>query len=113
MKLALKLTPSWEERKINNMKKYFNGKGTINGTQALIRGLVPTFLVQILANVLITPESGPQGLLFIPLIIGLIWLALSTAKKRLQAYGWTGGYLNMIFPNLTDASYPNGKQDEE
>ncbi len=99
------------------MKKYFNGKGTISGWAAILRGFVPAILINVLINPMmimgIHEDSPVWLLLVIPTIVLSIWFLLSTGKKRMQAYGWKGGYLNLIFPNLTNASYPNGKESEE
>ena len=97
------------------MKKYFNGKGTISGWAAILRGIVPAILIN--STLFIEEEffGKTDALLFlfiIPLVFLCGWFLLSTTKKRLQAFGWTGGWLNVLFPNLTDATYPNGKQEE-
>ena len=98
-----------------NIKKYFNGKGTIGGWAALLRGLIPAIVLNLLldAEMIFGIDISPVWLvLIIPAFILCAWFGVSTTKKRMQAFGWTGGWLNILFPNLTDATYPNGKKSE-
>lgn len=97
-----------------NIKKYFNGKGTIGGWAALLRGLIPAIVVNLALDFdHYMGEKDPiLFLVVIPVVILCAWFGISTTKKRMQAFGWTGGWLNILFPNLTDATYPNGKKSE-
>ena len=95
------------------MKKFFNGQGTISGGAAILRNLAAALIYGIIVAVLGDPSMGSASLLVIPLIVLYAWFSLSTAKKRLQAFGFKGGFLNLIFPSLTDGTYPNGKESEE
>ncbi len=101
--------------KYNNMKKYFNGEGTITGWQAIGRIFVAWIIygVSVALFSALFVDAGWKSIILLPIIVLYVWLCLSTAKKRLQAYGFKGGFLNLIFPSLTDATYPNGKQSEE
>ena len=97
------------------MKKYFNGEGTITGWQGIGRIFVALIVYGIglgLANAL--GNNKPLAALFIiPTVVFYIWLLFSTAMKRIQAFGWKGRWYNLLFPHLTDATYPNGKEKEE
>ena len=93
------------------MKKYFNGQGTISGTASLLRTLVAAIVYGVAVTSAKTSEFA--AFMVIPAVAFYVWLMLSTQMKRLQAFGWTGRWYNLLFPALTDATYPNGKQSEE
>ena len=93
------------------MKKYFNGQGTINGTAAILRLILAGVVYGVAVGFAETSEFA--AFMVIPAVAFYVWLMLSTQMKRLQAFGWTGRWYNLLFPALTDATYPNGKQSEE
>ncbi len=96
------------------MKKYFNESGTITGWQAIGR-LLLAWAVYAAGLMLISAvvDHPIKVLFFLPLIVAYVWLTVTTTFKRHKAFGFTGRWYNLLFPVLTDGTYPNGKEEEK
>ena len=91
-------------------QNWFHSDGTVTGWQAIGRNLVAGLIYFIgYIAVFASLEKSPLLAIFlaIPFISMYIMIICCTWKRRMQAFGWKGGWLNLFFPNLTDATYPN------
>ncbi len=96
------------------MKKYFNESGTITGWQAIGRYLISYVLYAVLLLGISTAVDHPiKVLLFLPIIVPYVWITVTTTLKRHKSFGFVGRWYNVVFPVLTDGTYPNGKEEEK
>lgn len=97
---------------MEEFKKWFNQEGTITGWQAIGRNAI-AFFIYIIGMVFIeaSPELGI--LVLLPALVFYVWLLVATAVKRMKSFGFEGQWYNLMFPSLTDGTYPNRKKDKK
>lgn len=90
---------------MEEFKSWFNQEGTITGWQSIIRSAVAIFVYAVAMT--IAGEMGGAGIfLILPALVFYVWLLIATQLKRFQAFGFVGKWYNLLFPALTDGTYP-------
>ena len=96
----------------NKNEGWFNQQGTITGWQAIGRNVV-AFLVYAIGVGSAEALGDAALLVILPALVFYIWLLVATMTKRMKAFGFVGEWYNILFPNITDGTYPDRKDGDK